>query len=148
MSSQTCLTMDRLSLGRCRCTSQARPWWPTAPPSTPSPRPASTGTSTARWLLRNTWWSTRSPPLSSSCTAPRWASGNETGGPKKNSPLTSLPFARIKIEKNLFSKSGDLKIKCTATIDPLYWKSNEESIQGFQERSYINFWNTGNYLLI
>jgi len=49
---------------------------------------------------------------------------------------------RIKIEKNLFSKSGDLKIKCTATIDPLYWKSNEESIQGFQERSYINFWNT------
>jgi len=49
---------------------------------------------------------------------------------------------RLKIEKNLFSKSGDLKIKCTATIDPIYWKSNEESIQGFQERSYINFWNT------
>jgi len=49
---------------------------------------------------------------------------------------------RLKIEKNLFSKSGDLKIKCTATIDPIYWKSNEESIQGFQERSYINFWNS------
>jgi len=50
---------------------------------------------------------------------------------------------RLKVEKNLFSKSGDLKIKCTATIDPIYWKSNEESIQGFQERSYINFWNSG-----
>ena len=52
-------------------------------------------------------------------------------------------FIRLKVEKNLFSKSGDLKIKCTATIDPIYWKSNEESIQGFQERSYINFWNSG-----
>ena len=76
MSSQTCLTMAPLSLGRCRCTSRARPWWPTAPPSTPSPRPASTGTSTAGWLLRNTWWSTRSPHLSSNCTAPLWASGD------------------------------------------------------------------------
>ena len=52
-------------------------------------------------------------------------------------------FIRLKVEKNLFTKSGDLKIKCTATIDPIYWKSNEESIQGFQERSYINFWNSG-----
>ena len=51
---------------------------------------------------------------------------------------------RLKVEKSLFSKSGDLKIKCTATIDPIYWKSNEESIQGFPERSYINFWNSGN----
>ena len=58
--------------------------------------------------------------------------------------LISFLFTRLKIEKNLFSKSGDLKIKCTATIDPIYWKSNEESIQGFQERSYINFWNSGN----
>jgi len=49
---------------------------------------------------------------------------------------------RLKVEKSLFSKSGDLKIKCTATIDPIYWKSNEESIQGFPERSYINFWNS------
>ena len=52
-------------------------------------------------------------------------------------------YIRLKVEKNLFTKSGDLKIKCTATIDPIYWKSNEESIQGFQERSYINFWNSG-----
>jgi len=55
---------------------------------------------------------------------------------------TSTLGLRIKVDKNLFSKSGDLKIKCTATIDPIYWKSNEESIQGFQERSYINFWNS------
>jgi len=55
---------------------------------------------------------------------------------------TSTLGLRLKVEKNLFSKTGDLKIKCTATIDPIYWKSNEESIQGFQERSYINFWNS------
>ena len=51
---------------------------------------------------------------------------------------------RLKVEKGLFSQSGELKIKCTATIDPIYWKSNEESIQGLLERSYINFWNSGN----
>jgi len=55
---------------------------------------------------------------------------------------TSTLGLRLKVEKSLFSKSGDLKIKCTATIDPIYWKSNEESIQGFPERSYINFWNS------
>ena len=60
------------------------------------------------------------------------------------SQIVNLLFIRLKVEKNLFSKTGDLKIKCTATIDPIYWKSNEESIQGFQERSYINFWNSGN----
>lgn len=58
---------------------------------------------------------------------------------------TSTLGLRLKVEKNLFTKSGDLKIKCTATIDPIYWKSNEESIQGFQERSYINFWNSAPY---
>jgi len=61
---------------------------------------------------------------------------------KKLQLYTSTLGLRLKVEKNLFSKSGDLKIKCTATIDPIYWKSNEESIQGFQERSYINFWNS------
>ena len=25
---------------------------------------------------------------------------------------------------------GDLKLKCTATISTVYWKSNEESVQG------------------
>jgi len=58
---------------------------------------------------------------------------------------TSTLGLRLKVEKNLFTKSGDIKIKCTATIDPIYWKSNEESIQGFQERSYINFWNSAPY---
>ena len=61
----------------------------------------------------------------------------------KKKDFVPLVFIRLKVEKNLFTKSGDLKIKCTATIDPIYWKSNEESIQGFQERSYINFWNSG-----
>lgn len=26
-------------------------------------------------------------------------------------------------------KDGDLKLKCTATISTVYWKSNEESVQ-------------------
>lgn len=59
----------------------------------------------------------------------------------KNS-TTSVLGLRLKVQKDLFSKSGDLKIKCTANIDPIYWKSNEESIQGLPEKSYINFWNS------
>jgi len=59
----------------------------------------------------------------------------------KQELTTSRLGLRLKVEKSLFSKSGDLKIKCTATIDPIYWKSNEESIQNFPERSY--FWNSG-----
>jgi len=55
---------------------------------------------------------------------------------------TSTLGLRLKIEKGSFSKSGDLKIKCTATIDPIYWKSNEKLIQRFPERSYITFWNS------
>ena len=55
---------------------------------------------------------------------------------------------RLKVRDKLFSKSGDLKIKCTAAIDTIYWKSNEESIQGLSERSYnLNLreggWNSG-----
>ena len=52
------------------------------------------------------------------------------------------------MEKGLFSKSGDLKIKCTATIDPIYWKSTEESIDGFSKRYYIDFWNSGNHIKV
>merc|ERR1712013_485689 len=55
---------------------------------------------------------------------------------------TTVLGLRLKIEKGLFSKSGDFKLKCTATIDPLYWKSNEESIQGFPERYYNYFWKS------
>ena len=55
---------------------------------------------------------------------------------------------RLQVRDKLFSKSGDLKIKCTAAIDTIYWRSNEESIQGLSERSYNlnirdNGWNSG-----
>ena len=55
---------------------------------------------------------------------------------------------RLEIKDKLFSKTGDLKIKCTATIDTIYWRSNEESIQDIQEQSFANiansgFWNSG-----
>ena len=50
------------------------------------------------------------------------------------------------MERGLFSKTRDLKIKCTATIDPIYWKSTEESIDGFPKRYYLDFWNSGNYI--
>ena len=32
--------------------------------------------------------------------------------------------------KHKHFKHGDLKLKCTATISTVYWKSNEESVQG------------------
>ena len=38
-------------------------------------------------------------------------------------------LVRLKMRSKIFSGSGDLKIKCTAAIDPIYWKSSEESIQ-------------------
>ena len=55
---------------------------------------------------------------------------------------------RIEVKGKLFSKTGDIKIKCTATIDTIYWRSNEESIQGVQEKSFSHlanpgFWNSG-----
>jgi len=70
-------------------------------------------------------------------------------------PTISLPQGlyssvlgiKLKVRDKLFSKSGDLKIKCTAAIDTIYWRSNEESIQGLSERSYNlnvrdNGWNS------
>ena len=65
----------------------------------------------------------------------------------QNERISSL---RLKVRDKLFSKSGDLKIKCTAAIDTIYWRSNEESIQGLSERSYNlnirdNGWNSGLY---
>eukprot|EP00090_Calanus_glacialis_P009575 TRINITY_DN17962_c0_g1_i1.p1 TRINITY_DN17962_c0_g1~~TRINITY_DN17962_c0_g1_i1.p1 ORF type:complete len:290 (-),score=26.18 TRINITY_DN17962_c0_g1_i1:223-1092(-) len=50
---------------------------------------------------------------------------------------------RLEIKDKLFSKTGDLKIKCTATIDTIYWRSNEESIQGIHEKSFSNLANSG-----
>jgi len=60
---------------------------------------------------------------------------------------SSVLGLRLKVRDKLFSKSGDLKIKCTAAIDTIYWRSNEESIQGISERSYNlnvrdNGWNS------
>ena len=59
------------------------------------------------------------------------------------------PFRR-QVKDKMFGESGDIKIKCTATIHTIYWRSNEESIQGIQERSLFNyeldnsrFWNSG-----
>ena len=36
-----------------------------------------------------------------------------------------------------FRNSGDLKLKCTATIATIYWKSNEESVQGVRAQSAL-----------
>ena len=54
------------------------------------------------------------------------------------------------MKDKMFGETGDIKIKCTATIHTIYWRSNEESIQGIQERSLFNyeldnsrFWNSG-----
>ena len=112
-----------------------------------------------RLLLLDYWWSIQSHLPSFSFTHQHLVSGTEfypflsnfykclfsdkVLSIKKWEYLKS-EIIRLKVEKSLFSATGDLKIKCTATIDPIYWKSNEESIQGFQERSYINFWNSGN----
>ena len=60
---------------------------------------------------------------------------------------------RLKIKEKLFSRNGDLKIKCTATIDSVYWKSNEVSIQGkfkrnFPQEIHSGFWNSGFYIQV
>jgi len=57
--------------------------------------------------------------------------------------LTSVLGLRLKVRRKIFSGSGDLKIKCTAAIDPIYWRSSEESIQGVSERlSLQDGWNS------
>jgi len=59
---------------------------------------------------------------------------------------TSVLGLRLKTHKRLFHESGDLKIKCTAAIDTIYWRSNEESIQVAEERSYYGLgegWSSG-----
>ena len=62
--------------------------------------------------------------------------------------LSSVLGLRLRVKEKTFSKAGDIKIKCTATIHTIYWKSNEESIQGHQDRSSFftydtSFWNSG-----
>merc|ERR1719427_991894 len=60
---------------------------------------------------------------------------------------TSVLGLRRQVKDKMFGETGDIKIKCTATIDTIYWRSNEESIQGIQEKSFMNtassgFWNS------
>ena len=49
----------------------------------------------------------------------------------------------MKVENNMFSKSGDLKIKCTSAIDPIYWKSAETIVYKEEKTYYLSLWNLG-----
>jgi len=69
--------------------------------------------------------------------------------------LTSILGLRFEVKDKTFSKSGDIKIKCTATIQTIYWRSNEESIQGPGSDknngffSYDNrFWNSAAHPIV
>ena len=67
--------------------------------------------------------------------------------------LTSVLGLNLRVKEKTFSPAGDIKIKCTATIHTIYWKSNEESLQGHQDRSSFftydtSFWNSGKYIVI
>ena len=50
-----------------------------------------------------------------------------------------------KIRSKIFSGSGDLKIKCTAAIDPIYWRSSEESIQVIMVMIMLIIINNGDH---
>jgi hypothetical protein len=50
---------------------------------------------------------------------------------------TSTLGLRFKVREKHFRSSGDLKLKCTATIATIYWKSNEESVQGVRAQSAL-----------
>jgi len=66
--------------------------------------------------------------------------------------LSSVLGLRIRVKENTFSKTGDIKIKCTATIQTIYWKSNEESIQGHRDNSFFaydsSFWNSAAHPIV
>lgn len=67
--------------------------------------------------------------------------------------LSSVLGLRLRVKEKTFSKGGDIKIKCTATIHTIYWKSNEESIQGHQDRSSFftydtSFWNSAAHPIV
>eukprot|EP00096_Caligus_rogercresseyi_P002471 TRINITY_DN14604_c0_g1_i1.p1 TRINITY_DN14604_c0_g1~~TRINITY_DN14604_c0_g1_i1.p1 ORF type:complete len:311 (+),score=72.94 TRINITY_DN14604_c0_g1_i1:859-1791(+) len=49
---------------------------------------------------------------------------------------TSTLGLRFKVREKHFHQ-GDLKLKCTATIATIYWKSNEESVQGVRPQSAL-----------
>ncbi len=50
--------------------------------------------------------------------------------PEDNGLETSTLGLNFKVREKHFKASGDLKLKCTAVIAAIYWKSNEESVQG------------------
>ena len=54
-----------------------------------------------------------------------------------NGLQTSTLGLRFKVKDKHFRNSGDLKLKCTATIATIYWKSNEESVQGVRTQSAL-----------
>ena len=63
---------------------------------------------------------------------------------------TSTIGLRFKVRDKHF-KNGDLKLKCTAVIATIYWKSNEESVQGVRPQSALvsesrSSRNSGKYL--
>ena len=49
---------------------------------------------------------------------------------------TSTLGLRFKVRDKHF-KNGDMKLKCTAQIASIYWKSNEESVQGVRTQSAL-----------
>ena len=63
---------------------------------------------------------------------------------------------RLEVKDKTFTKTGDIKIKCTATIHTIYWRSNEESIQGKsqqRDKGYFGydtrgFWNSGMAIML
>ena len=67
--------------------------------------------------------------------------------------LSSVLGLKLRVKEKTFSSAGDIKIKCTATIHTIYWRSNEESIQGKtqqRDNGYFGydtsrFWNSGKY---
>merc|ERR1712032_1044374 len=63
---------------------------------------------------------------------------------------------RLEVKDKTFTKTGDIKIKCTATIHTIYWRSNEESIQGKSQQrdnGYFGygtsrFWNSAAHPIV
>ena len=51
------------------------------------------------------------------------------GGEKGGLFCFHIFFSSLQVRHSHF-KDGDLKLKCTAVISTVYWKSNEESVQG------------------
>jgi len=65
------------------------------------------------------------------------------GSVRSGKTLTTKTLGlRLRARSNLFSGASDLKLKCTATIEPLYWKSSEEAVQILSDQSSKRFLNS------